>query len=97
MTWHVQKVDLEIASVVTTERYHVPGSGQHTVRAIQAWPATSLRRRVLPGPSTDAATVPTLCRDCQGYVCLGEAGKVMSGVRDCLCQIILFSYMACLF
>lgn len=27
-------------------------------------------------------------------VCLGEVGKVMSGVRDCLCQInfILFSY-----
>lgn len=39
MTWHVQKVDLEVASVVTAERYHVPGSGSHTVKAVQAWPA----------------------------------------------------------
>lgn len=76
MTWHVQKVDLEIASVVTVERYHVPGSGLHTVRAIQAWPASPLRRSVLQCPSTDSATEPTLHRDHQGCVCLGEDGKV---------------------
>lgn len=42
MTQHVRKVDLEIASVVTVERYHVPGTGLCAARALQAWPPTLL-------------------------------------------------------
>lgn len=37
MTRHVQKVDLEIASLVTVERYHVLRTGSHAVKVLQAW------------------------------------------------------------
>lgn len=68
MARRIRKVDREIASVVTVERYHVPGTESHAARALQAWPPSSLGTRVLPLPSTEPAAAPTLHRDLQGCV-----------------------------